>query len=143
MSDEHAQIITGSCLCGAVEFELTNAFRFFFFCYCEQCRRLSGTAHIANLSSETNSLLWKKGQEQIARFDMPGRNFTKAFCKTCASPVPYVSNETGRTIVPAGCLHGAPIVESATRIFVHEAPPWSQPEALSRLPGHKGYPPEF
>lgn len=135
--------IGGQCLCGAVAFEIDNDFRFLFYCYCEQCRRLSGSAHIANLSSETNSLVWLRGQNLVKRFDLPGRNFSKAFCQTCASPLPYMSNETGRIIVHAGCLEGEPVAKANARIFTHEAPHWAEPQILARLPGYRGYPPDY
>jgi hypothetical protein len=34
---------TGSCLCGAVAFEITGALRSVIACHCHQCRKQTGT----------------------------------------------------------------------------------------------------
>jgi hypothetical protein len=43
------QTVTGSCLCGAVSFEVSGAFDSFFLCHCSRCRKDTGSAHAANL----------------------------------------------------------------------------------------------
>lgn len=44
-----ANMITGRCCCGDVAFTREDKFGDFYFCHCEQCRKLTGTAHAANL----------------------------------------------------------------------------------------------
>ena len=44
--------ITGACLCGAVRFSVDNAFATLFFCHCDQCRKMTGGSHAANLFIE-------------------------------------------------------------------------------------------
>lgn len=116
--------IMGRCLCGAVEYKVENAFRFLLMCHCEQCRRISGSSHASNLFSVTNSLVWTKGQEHIHRFDLPGRDFTKAFCKVCGCGLPYLSNNSGAVIVPAGTLDSEPNYEQKSKVFLAECTEW-------------------
>jgi hypothetical protein len=40
----------GSCLCGAVRFEVEGDFQQFYLCHCGRCRNDSGSAHAANLT---------------------------------------------------------------------------------------------
>ena len=42
MSDE---VLTGSCLCGAVSYEVRGPFTRFGHCHCSRCRKASGSAH--------------------------------------------------------------------------------------------------
>ena len=58
------EIAHGSCLCGAVRFEVTGAFESFFLCHCSRCRKDTGSAHGANLFSSTAKLAWLKGEDR-------------------------------------------------------------------------------
>ncbi len=136
-----ADAITGSCLCGQVAFDIDNDFRFLFFCHCRQCRKISGSAHIAHLSSETESLVWTRGQDLVKRFDLPGRSFSKAYCQICATALPYRSNDSGRILVPAGCLDGEPKVRHTARIFMSECSAWAS--QVGDAPTFSGYPAYF
>jgi hypothetical protein len=40
----------GSCLCGAIAFEIAGSFESFYLCHCEHCRKDSGSAFAANLA---------------------------------------------------------------------------------------------
>ena len=40
----------GSCVCGAVEFEIRPPYRFFQYCHCSRCRKRSGSIHAANVA---------------------------------------------------------------------------------------------
>lgn len=42
MSTEQTASATGSCLCTAVQYEVSGPLRSVLYCHCEQCRRTSG-----------------------------------------------------------------------------------------------------
>ena len=133
--------MTGGCLCGAVEFSIQNEFKFLLFCHCEQCRRISGSAHASNLFSETNSLTWLKGEENIQHFDFPGRDFPKVFCKTCGCGLPFRSKNLDLDIVPAGSLHSEPSYLRQAKVFLAECPDWVR--TGSETKHFEGYPDFF
>ncbi|MFT6655758.1 MAG: hypothetical protein ACJAWI_002533, partial [Marinomonas primoryensis] len=56
---------TGSCLCGAVKFELKGEFKKFFLCHCSRCRKTSGSAHCASLFAPGAALRWLSGEEKL------------------------------------------------------------------------------
>lgn len=122
--------IIGSCLCGTVEYSIKNEFHFLLMCHCEQCRRISGSSHASNLFSDSDSLIWVQGEENIDRFDLPERDFTKAFCKTCGCGLPYRSKNSVRVIVPAGTLNSEPNYKQKSKVFLAERTGWaaSNPE---------------
>ncbi|MCR8547344.1 GFA family protein [Salipiger sp. P9] len=132
--------ISGGCLCGAVEYSIENAFKFILFCHCEQCRRISGSAHASNLFSATHSLCWVKGAELVECFRHPNRVFAKAFCRVCGSGLPFVNRSGSMVIVPAGSLNSEPRVEKAARVFLSERTEWApsvmETEEFERFPDY-------
>lgn len=118
------QTIQGSCLCHQVQFECDDNFSQFHFCHCKQCQKATGSAHVANLFIDPEKLRWIAGEDQIKRFDIPGRSITSAFCSHCGSPVPYVSTSGKIMVVPAGSLEASPTLAVQDHIFWHERADW-------------------
>lgn len=116
--------ITGSCCCGDVAFTVEDNFSDFFFCHCEQCRKLTGTAHAANLFTSPDNINWTKGKEKIKRYDHQDRSFTKAFCDNCGSGLPFVTQSGKSLIVPAGSLNEEPSKPLDALIFCAEQAEW-------------------
>lgn len=101
-----APSIPGSCLCGAVRFEITGAFDAFFLCHCSRCRKGSGSAHGANLFAANARINWLSGENLIAQFRVPETRHERRFCPTCGSALPGLQREGALLVVPAGCLDG-------------------------------------
>ncbi|MCB1759737.1 MAG: GFA family protein [Gammaproteobacteria bacterium] len=99
--------LTGSCLCGSVKYRVNTVVHKFYFCHCEQCRKITGSAFASNILTEPSEINWLSGSKKIKRFDYPGeKSYTKVFCSECGSGLPFL-NERGTTlIVPAGSLDG-------------------------------------
>ncbi len=118
--------ITGGCLCGKVAFRVDNQFQQLYRCYCSQCRKITGSAYASNLFTQSDKLEWLTGQENIRRFDHPGRDFSKAFCADCGCGVPFVNKSGSLMIVPPGSLDSDPDIVRQTDIFWSERTPWSE-----------------
>ena len=116
--------LTGGCVCGAVRFSLEDDFSHFFFCHCQQCRKMSGSSHASNLFTRTDNLVWEQGEDQTVRYDYPGRTFTRVFCRHCGSGLPYVSQSGKSLVVPAGCLEQEPSKMPDAQIFCAEQTQW-------------------
>lgn len=116
---------SGSCLCKAVRYEIEARPKKFYFCHCEQCRKLTGSAHAANILTEATPVRWLRGEDRIKRYDAPaGREFTHVFCRECGSGLPF-ENVSGRTLfIPAGSLDMDPGLEVTRNIFWRESPDW-------------------
>ena len=125
--------LKGSCLCGAVAYQLETRLKNFYFCHCEQCRKLTGSAHAANILAEPVSVDWCRGGDKITRYDAPeGRSFTHVFCRDCGSGLPFL-NASGKTLfIPAGSLDNAPGIDVDCNIFWDEAPSWYPPALSAR-----------
>ena len=114
----------GSCLCGAVTFEISNRFEHFQLCHCLHCQKTTGTAHASNLFTDPQHITWLTGEELVRRYDVPGRRISNAFCGACGSRVPFLSLSGDVLAVPAGTLDGTPSIAPQANIFWPERASW-------------------
>jgi hypothetical protein len=77
---------SGSCLCGAVKYEIDGALAPIQFCHCHMCRRASGTAFAANMPVAEGDFRVVAGAASLKRFESsPGKE--RLFCAECGSPI--------------------------------------------------------
>ena len=115
---------SGSCLCGAVTFEVTGVFDDFYLCHCSRCRKDTGSAHGANLFSSSAQLRWISGEETVTVFTLPGTRHSKAFCSICGSALPRSANKEEPLVVPAGSLDDDLSMVPTAHIFVSSKANW-------------------
>ncbi|MGR5167422.1 GFA family protein [Vibrio astriarenae] len=132
--------ITGGCLCGLVTFSLEDRFDNFYFCHCEQCRRVTGSSHASNAITNRANIKWIKGHELVTRFDHPDGAFSKVFCSRCGSGLPHQSQNGKDLVVPVGCLDTSPSMSPNAQIFCAEKASWFR-EGI-HAPEFKGFVPE-
>lgn len=72
----------GSCLCGAVRFEVAGALRAPDACHCSQCRRQSG--HYWASTDVPRDALTIDGEENIGWY-RSSEKVRRGFCSTCGS----------------------------------------------------------
>ena len=128
MSDEHS----GSCLCGAVRFEVAGDFENFYLCHCRHCRKDTGSAHGANLFSSTATLKWLSGQNQVKVFNLPDTRHRHCFCSTCGSALPDLQMDGKLLKVPAGSLDTDVLIRPDAHLFFVSKANWD--EALEQIP---------
>ncbi len=135
MSDD---TINGSCLCGAVRFELKPPSAVFRYCHCSRCRKATGTAHAANLFVPKAQFRWLAGESRLKKFDLPGaKRFAVAFCTECGTRMPHQVTGTENMLIPAGVLDGQPDRQPDGSIFWGSRAGWfvETPD----LPKHEEY----
>jgi hypothetical protein len=134
MDDKHS----GSCLCGAVRFEVHGKFEHFYLCHCEHCRKDTGSAHAANLFSSSARLTWLTGQEQLTLFTLPGTRHQRCFCSVCGSALPNWQMHGALLLVPAGSLNSQFSRKPDAHIFMASKAAWDNHletvPMLARLP---------
>jgi hypothetical protein len=132
--------LRGSCLCGAVQYEIIGDPQRFYHCHCSRCRKASGTGHASNLLMRPGSIKWIKGEELIKIYKVPeAKRFSRHFCTVCGGPVPRYVPEMGSVVVPAGSLDGEPPIEPQARIFWDSRVNWSCSD--DGMPVYPEYPP--
>ncbi len=118
--------LRGSCLCGAVKYEVTGEAKRFFHCHCSRCRKATGTGHASNLFIQPGVLSWLGGEEQIRSFKVPeAKRFTNNFCVACGSRLPRQVKEIDAIVIPCGSLDGDTPIKPQARIFYGSRAGWS------------------
>ncbi len=116
----------GSCLCGAVRFEVLGDFERFFLCHCGRCQKDTGSAHAANLFSSTAAIKWLSGEAKVKTFRVPSTRHEKSFCSECGSAVPRIQMNGALVVVPAGSLDSAIEIQPDAHIFVASRAGWDR-----------------
>ena len=122
----------GSCLCGAIHFEVEGDFERFYLCHCEYCRKDTGSAHAANLFSSTANLRWVSGESKVTLFHLPSTKHTRSFCSICGSALPSVQMNGRLLVVPAGSLNSEIPIRPNAHLFMSSKASWD--EALEKVP---------
>jgi hypothetical protein len=132
--------VGGSCLCGAVAYELDGALELIVDCHCSRCRKSRGAAFASNLLVRASQLRWLRGESGVLRYRVPDAlRLTSCFCGVCGSLLPRVDDEQGIAIVPAGALDQDPGARERLHIYTGSKAPWY--EIADALPRFESAPP--
>jgi hypothetical protein len=74
----------GSCLCGAVRFEVTQDFEVVSYCHCTSCKKISGAGGTVSGIVRSDAVRIVSGEEQLQRYQ-PDEGSAKTFCSVCGS----------------------------------------------------------
>ena len=77
-------MLRGSCLCGAVRFEVDEPFERVVQCHCASCKKLSGGVGTTNGRAKRESIRIVAGEDALRTFQ-PEEGTTKTFCSVCGS----------------------------------------------------------
>jgi hypothetical protein len=129
--------ISGSCLCGAVGYEITGSFALVGNCHCSICRKSNGAAFVTWGIIRPEQFQWTAGEECIEGYQSsPGR--TRCFCRKCGSPL--ASSHSGKVSeVVLGTVDGDPGMRPGEHIFVGSKASWY--EITDTLPQYEEWPP--
>ena len=133
-------ILKGSCLCGAVKYEVAGEAKRFYHCHCSRCRKATGTGHASNLFLQPATLRWLVGQGHIRAFKVSeAKRFMNQFCEICGGRLPRQPQDTDTVVLPAGSLDDEPPIRPQARIFAGSRAGWSC--SGDGLPVHEAAPP--
>lgn len=127
----------GSCLCGAVTFEIEGSFDSFYLCHCQYCQKDMGSAHAANLFSQSATLRWLSGAETVRQFTLAGTQHSRSFCQLCGSALPG-AQASGLLVVPAGSLDTNLAMLPTAHLFTSCKAAWD--DDLSGVPAFERLP---
>jgi len=105
---------TGSCLCGAVKFEVKGPLRAVIACHCHQCRKQTGNYMSATGAkdiylkmTEARGLKWYRSSDEARR----------GFCGECGSTLFWKGDGRDYTAIAAGAIDGPTGLKLAGHIF--------------------------
>jgi len=129
--------VTGSCLCGAVRFEITGPFLRASHCHCSRCRKHSGTAVCTQGRVRRQDFRLLSGEASIRVYRPAPGAAVKAFCITCGSSLFGGSWPDGNEVsIRLGACDGDPGIRPQYHTFVDSRAPWDTiTDALPQFPG--------
>jgi hypothetical protein len=128
-------ILGGGCECGAVRYQVADAFLYAANCHCSRCRAATGSAFKAFAGIEREKLLITHGADALLVFGEDDLNHTR--CGTCGSLLFSVVRDGDYVHVAMGSLSDAPSIRPTEHIFVGSKAPWF--EITDDLPQFEQY----
>lgn len=116
------RILKGGCLCGAVSYEVADAFVYAANCHCSNCRRATGSAFKPFAGIESGKLRVVEGASRLTIYGDPAAH--DAHCKACGSLLYSLVRAGAFVHVAMGTLIDPPAIRPTAHIFVGSKAPW-------------------
>ncbi len=132
-------MLTGKCLCGAVQVQISGEISDIIHCHCSLCRKSTGTAYATNGFVKTDEFKIISTPNALSTFSFkPGRE--RHFCQSCGSPV-YSSNaqDSTRIRIRLGLIDSDIPQKPLSHNFVSSKANWDDLDA--DLPRYDGFEP--
>lgn len=115
----------GSCLCGALEYEVEQLDMPIAHCHCRTCRKAHAAAFASTAGVKREHFHWLKGKDKLSSFESsPGK--LRYFCSVCGSHVLAERPAHPHVIVRVATLDEDPGSKPAMHIWCSHDIPWLQ-----------------
>jgi hypothetical protein len=133
--------LTGTCLCGAVQYEASTEPLFSSHCYCADCQKETGGGHLTIAAVPDASVKISGATSTFTKLGGSGQPTERTFCPKCGSTVfSRPRAMAGVTMLRAGTLNNPARIAPSMSIYTSRAQPWDQPSAnipgFLELPSH-------
>jgi len=129
----------GSCLCGAVRFEIHGEIQDIIYCHCSQCRKAQGSAFACNGNLDAAQFKFISGEKELTGYQSSPAQ-TKYFCKNCGSPIISKNDAIPYKVrVRLGVIESDIVERPTAHIFVTSKANWEKIEG--DLPQYENYEP--
>lgn len=117
-------MLTGSCLCGGVQYEIDGGLPAVTNCHCSLCRKMSGSAFASGATISTSSFRFVAGEELLKEWESsPGNH--RIFCGRCGSPLIKKKDKDPEHVrFRPGTLDSDPGVKISKHMHVRSKAPW-------------------
>ena len=117
-------MLRGSCLCGAVRYEIHGSPEAMYYCHCGMCRKASGSSFATNILVRDTDFVVTAGHALIKAFRSSAGE-QRHFCSECGSPVYSKAQERRDKIsVRCGTLDQDPVVRPTEHIYTGSKAAW-------------------
>ena len=116
-------MLTGSCLCGDIAFEVHGEIERMVHCHCSMCRKLHGSAFATFGMTGGDAIRWLRGAEKVAHYRSSAEG-GRSFCPRCGSALPSPSASGPVAYIPLGNLAEAPGSLPGLHFFTGSKAPW-------------------
>ena len=117
-------MLTGSCLCQGVRYEVAGTLGPVALCHCSMCRKASGSAFASNASVAADDFHLRTGADLVQAYESSPGKF-RHFCRACGSPLYAIDPQMpGWVRLRLGSLDGDPGARPAFHFAVESKAPW-------------------
>jgi len=129
--------LTGSCMCGAVRFEVTAPFTTAGYCHCTRCQHRTGVPWALSGIVDADGFEILQGADEIRTY-RPDDGWPKSFCGRCGGHL-YAGEARpgGQVGVRLGAMDDDPGIRPRWHQWVASAPDW-EPLPDDGLPRFEG-----
>ena len=119
----------GSCLCGAIQFEVDQFAPNTGNCHCSMCRKFHGAAYATIAEARSEHFRWRRGEEKLKAYTADNGT-TRRFCSECGSSLTFFSPNADPDLVEIalGCFDDDVPVKPDAHIFVASGAAWARPD---------------
>ena len=136
VTEQAGKTLAGQCYCGAVRYQVQDAFLYAANCHCSQCRRTTGSAFKPFAGIEREQLALIQGEDALLIVGDPAGH--DAHCGRCGSLLYSVVRDGAFVHVAMGTLVDAPSIRPNKHIFVGSKAPWFA--ITDDLPQYEAFP---
>lgn len=116
--------LKGSCLCGAVKYEITGPLGRIVNCHCSMCRKATGAAFRTRAALRTEAFRWVAGEQHVSKYHSSPAE-TRTFCAICGSTLPTFFRDHPEQIgLPLGTLDSDPGAKPSAHVWVGSKAAW-------------------
>jgi hypothetical protein len=120
-------VVRGSCMCGAVKYEVVEPFMVVHNCHCHRCRRARAAANATNGFTSMQGVQFVQGEGNLESYKVPdAEHFTQVFCRTCGSKMPRLDPGRNIAVIPFGSLDDDPQTKPVDHIYVDYMAKWDR-----------------
>jgi ADP-ribosyl-[dinitrogen reductase] hydrolase len=129
----------GSCLCGAIEYEVDQLDMPISHCHCRSCRKAHAAAFASTAGVMREHFRWKKGEDKLAAFES-SQGKLRHFCSVCGSHLIAQRPAQPHVIVRVATLDDDPGVKPVVHIWCSHDVPWLSSD--NDIPRHQEWQPD-
>ena len=127
-------MLKGSCLCGAIAYEITGELAEMGHCHCHMCQKAHGAAFGTYGMVQWHEFSLVKGEDQLGKYQSSDV-ITRSFCKQCGSTLQFIRANSPAFGLAVGTLDSAAGIMPSYQIWTDSKAPWCELEQ-----GIKSYP---
>ena len=118
-------MLQGSCLCGAIRYEVSGAIGPLVYCHCSMCRKASGSSFATNAPVDAAGFRFTAGEDRLGRYESSPGEF-RCFCTRCGSQLVKTYAKTSEVRIRMGTLEGDPGIGPIGHVMVGSKAPWTR-----------------
>lgn len=130
-------MLTGSCLCGAITYEITGSPGATGHCHCRMCQKAHGAPYATYAELDQDQFRLLAGADALASY-RSSEQIQRTFCRHCGANLQFLRDGSPRFGLALGTLDGDPGITASYEIWTRCRVEWGR--IHDRLESHETEP---